>query len=329
MQLRRFSAFALTLLATATLATATLPIGALAVAAERGPALPDYPPEKVADGVYVIHGPIDYPTPENQGFMNNPAWVVTDAGVVVIEPGSSVQTGEMVLRALREITDAPIIAVLNTHVHGDHWLGNQAIRAAYPEVPIYAHPNMIAAIENGAGEQWLDLMLRATEGATAGTEAVGPTQAVGGETELELGGLTFRIHHWGPAHTNNDLMIEIPERGVLFAADNANNERIVRMDDASFEGLIDTLERAKTIPAEVVVPGHGLTGGPEIIIENLDYVSTLRQTVAELYDEGLSDFEMKDPVAERLTDYADWAGFDDELGKHISLAYLEVEADAF
>ena len=319
MKLRRFHVLTLALLA----------LTNLAVAAERGPAVPDYPFQEVAAGVYVIHGPVAYPSPENQGFMNNPAWVETDAGVVVIDPGASVQTGEMVLRALRKVTDAPIIAVLNTHVHGDHWLGNQAIRAAYPEVPIYAHPNMIEAIKNGAGEQWVDLMMSATEGATTGTEVVGPTQAVGGDTELQLGGLTYRIHHWGQAHTNNDLMIEIPERGVLFAADNANNQRIVRMDDASFEGLIDTLERAKAIPAEVVVPGHGLSGGPEIIEENLVYVMTLRQAVAELFDEGMSDFEMKDPIAERLTAYKDWAGFDEELGKQISLAYLEVEAEAF
>ncbi|MEA1051253.1 MBL fold metallo-hydrolase [Lamprobacter modestohalophilus] len=311
------------------LALALLALASLSIAAERGPAVPDYPFQEVAAGVFVIQGPIAYPSPENQGFMNNPAWVVTDAGVVVIDPGASVQSGEMVLRALRKVTDAPIIAVLNTHVHGDHWLGNQAIRAAYPDVPIYAHPNMIEAIEDGAGEQWLDLMLRATEGATAGTEAVGPTQAVGGDTELQLGGLTYRIHHWGQAHTNNDLMIEIPERAVLFAADNANNQRIVRLDDASFAGLIDTLERAKALSVEVVVPGHGPTGGPEIIEENLVYVATLRQAVAELFDEGMSDFEMKDPIAERLSAYQDWAGFDDELGKHISLAYLEVEADAF
>ncbi|MBK5940144.1 MBL fold metallo-hydrolase [Halochromatium roseum] len=311
------------------LALVLLILANLAAAVERGPAVPDYPFQEVAAGVYVIQGPIAYPSPENQGFMNNPAWVVTDAGVVVIDPGASVQSGEMVLRALRKVTEAPIIAVLNTHVHGDHWLGNQAIQAAYPDVPIYAHPNMIEAIENGAGEQWLDLMLRATEGATAGTEAVGPTQAVGGETELQLGGLTYRIHHWGQAHTNNDLMIEIPERAVLFAADNANNQRIVRFDDASFAGLIDTLERAKALPVKVVVPGHGPVGGPEIIEENLVYVATLREAVAELFDAGMSDFEMKAPIAKRLSAYQDWAGFEDELGKHISLAYLEVEAEAF
>uniref|UniRef100_UPI0035941BE5 MBL fold metallo-hydrolase n=1 Tax=Thiocapsa sp. TaxID=2024551 RepID=UPI0035941BE5 len=98
--------------------------------ADRGPDLPDYPTEQVAPGLYVIHGPVDYPTPENQGFMNNPAFLVTETGVIVVDPGSSVQTGEMVLRRIRKVTDKPLLAVLNTHVHGDHWLGNQAMLAA-------------------------------------------------------------------------------------------------------------------------------------------------------------------------------------------------------
>jgi hypothetical protein len=65
----------------------------------------DYPAEQVAPGLYVIHGPVDYPNPENQGFMNNPAFLVTETGVIVVDPGSSVQTGEMVLRQTRAVTD--------------------------------------------------------------------------------------------------------------------------------------------------------------------------------------------------------------------------------
>ena len=89
----------------------------------------DYPPQEIAPGVYVIHGPKELPSPENQGFMNNPAWIVTDDGVVVVDPGSSVQVGEMVLARIEKTTDKPILAVFNSHIHGDHWLGNQAIRA--------------------------------------------------------------------------------------------------------------------------------------------------------------------------------------------------------
>ena len=55
-----------------------------------------YPAQKVHADTYVIHGPQGVPSVANQSFMNNPAWVITADGVVVIDPGSSVQTGRMV-----------------------------------------------------------------------------------------------------------------------------------------------------------------------------------------------------------------------------------------
>jgi glyoxylase-like metal-dependent hydrolase (beta-lactamase superfamily II) len=301
-----------------------------AVAADRGPAIPDYPAEQVAKGLYVIHGPVGYPSPENQGFMNNPAFIVSDQGVVVVDPGSSMQAGEMVLRQIRKVTDAPVLAVINTHVHGDHWLGNHALRNAFPEVPIYAHPKMIQAVQEGAGEEWVGRMLKATNGATLGTRVHGPNIAVHDGDEVRLGGLTYRFHHFGHVHTQTDLMIEVVERKALFLGDNANNRRIVRMDDGSFRGSIAALEEArKSIPAEILIPGHGRTGGWEILDSYRDYMAELYKVVAELYDEGMSDFEMKPKVAARLARYKDWPGFEEELGKHISLAYLEAEAAAF
>ncbi|MGB5734883.1 MAG: MBL fold metallo-hydrolase [Thiohalocapsa sp.] len=303
---------------------------ALAETAARGPALPDYTAEQVAPDVHVIHGPVGYPSPENQGFMNNPAFIVTADGVVVVDPGASVQSGEMVLRQIRKLTDKPLLAVLNTHVHGDHWLGNQAMRAEQPEVPIYGHPKMIAAVEQGAGAEWEDRMLRATDNATAGTKAIGPNLAMDDGDELTLGGLTYRFHHFGQQHTHTDLMIEVPEKAVLFLGDNANNKRIVRMDDASFSGLINGLQQIKIrTKAKVLIPGHGTTGGWEIVDENLNYLDIVYGSVQELFDEGASDFEMKPVIAERLGAFEDWAGLDDELGKHISIAYLQVEEEAF
>jgi len=301
----------------------------LVLAAERGPAVPDYPAEQVAARTYVIHGPVGYPSPQNQGFMNNPAFVLTPDGVVVVDPGSSVQSGAMVLRQIRKLTDKRVLAVLNTHVHGDHWLGNQAFREADPAVPIYGHPAMIAAVAAGAGVEWEGRMLSATEGATRGTQAMGPNHAVSDGDTLKLGGHTFRFHHFGIAHSSTDLMISVPEEQVLFLADNANNQRIVRMDDGKFSGNVATLEAAQSIKAKVLVPGHGQTGGWEIVRDYRDYLAGLKAAVKKYYEQGLSDFEMKEQVAADLSRFQGWPGFEDELGKHISLAFLEVEAEAF
>ncbi len=303
---------------------------ALPTLAQRGPDLPDYPADQVAPGLYVIHGPVDYPTPENQGFMNNPAFLVTNTGVILVDPGSSVQTGEMVLRQIRKVTDKPLLAVLNTHVHGDHWLGNQAILAVAPAVPIYGHPKMLEQIEAGAGEDWVQRMMSATAGATEGTIARGPTHALDGGETLPLGGLTVKTHYFPHVHSTSDLMFEIPELGVLFLGDNACNRRIVRMDDGSFTGSIAALDEIKaTVTAQVLVPGHGLTGGWEIVDAYRDYLAGVYDGVAALYEDGGDDFDMKPRIAEQLARFKNWPGFEEELGKHVSLAYLEVEATAF
>nr|WP_231892881.1 MBL fold metallo-hydrolase [endosymbiont of unidentified scaly snail isolate Monju] len=81
--------------------------------------------------------------------MNNPSFLVTEQGVVVVDPGGTLQAGRMLVGKIRATTDKPVLAVFNTHVHGDHWLGNQAIVEAWPQAVIYAHPKMIEEAKAG------------------------------------------------------------------------------------------------------------------------------------------------------------------------------------
>ena len=60
-----------------------------------------------------------------------------------------------------------------------------------------------------------------------------------------------------------------------------------------------------------------------------DYTGRLYELVGELYDEGMSDFEMKPQVVEALSEYQDWTNFDQFIGRTISLAVLEAEKAAF
>ncbi|HOP15812.1 MAG TPA: MBL fold metallo-hydrolase [Gammaproteobacteria bacterium] len=289
----------------------------------------EWNPEQIAPGVYVIHGPTELPSPSNQGFMNNPAFIVTDAGVVVIDPGSSVQVGEMVLARIGRITDKPVLAVFNTHVHGDHWLGNQAIRARYPDVPIYGHERVGPKVLAGAGAEWVQLMLRLTDNATAGTDIVKPDHPVVDGDTLSIGGLTYQVMNNDKAHTDTDIMLHVPELGLVFLGDNAGHGRILRLEGGSFSGNITALENALATGATVFVPGHGPSGGPEVAQRYRDYLDTLYATVRQGFDDGLADFEIRPLLMPRLEPWQQWAGFDIELGRHISGAYLEAEAAAF
>ncbi|MDO8931137.1 MAG: MBL fold metallo-hydrolase [Rhodocyclaceae bacterium] len=288
--------------------------------------LRDYTPVKVAAHTWVIHGPLGDPSPENQGFMNNPAFVETADGVVVVDPGSSVQAGRMLLRQIRRLTAKPVTHVVNTHVHGDHWLGNQAIREAYPQAILMAHPDMIRAAHAGEGAKWLATMEKLTAGFTRGTRAIVPTTALTENAAFAAGGLNFRIHAPADAHSKTDIMIEVVEDGVLFLGDNVMNGRFGRMDDGTFRGNVAACDRALATAATVFVPGHGATGERKIVAAYRDYLATLFETVKREYDAGRQDYEMKEAVRARLGLYTQWEGFDLHFGRHISVAVLELES---
>lgn len=285
---------------------------------------------RISQHVYIAHGPQAFPNPQTAGFMNNPGFVVTDDGVVVVDPGSSVHIGHRLLQSIRGVTEKPVVAVFNTHVHGDHWLGNQAINQAYPQAPIYAHQRMLEHVDSGAGEEWIALFSQLTEGATDGTRVTAPTVGLQGGEAIPIGGLSFRIHHTGTAHSDNDIMIELPADSTLFTGDIVTNKRIqsARPEDGNIFGQIEAVQAALSTDSRWYIPGHGDSGGREIAEKQLLFLQQLLGAVQHYYEQGLSDFEMVDPVKKDLGAYSDWYNFD-ELGRVISHVYLEVEAMAF
>jgi len=289
----------------------------------------DHPFEKVADNTWVIHGPLEMPNPANQGFMNNPGVVLTSEGAVIIDPGSSLQSGEMVLRMLKTVTDQPVVAVFNTHIHGDHWLGNQAIKASYPGAAVYGHTEMLAMVKDGAGDTWVELMDKLTEGATKGTRVVGPDHAIKHDDAIKIGNKTFRIHHYGQAHTRTDIMIEVTEDGVVFLGDNVTAERVPRMTDGNFMGNISSVDSILKLNASTWVPGHGPTGTVDIVKDYRNYLAAVYASAKQAFDADMDSSDVK-PIALKATlKYKDWAGYNDEIGPQGAQAYMEVESAEF
>lgn len=286
-----------------------------------------HPAQQVSANLYVIHGPQGVPSVENQSFMNNPAWVITADGVVVIDPGSSVQAGRMVVAQLRKTTDKPVTHVFNTHVHGDHWLGNQAILEMWPKATIIGHPDMIKRAKEGADAFWINLMSEMTKGFTDGTRAEIPTVAAADGQEFRVGGKTFRIHSSTDAHSKTDLMIEIVEDRILFTGDNVLNRQVMNLRDGTFRGVMKATDQALALNAKLYVPGHGRSGDRTLVEAHKAWFDILMSEVRRMYDEGKSDFEMKPVLAEKLKAYRNWAEWDTNLGQQISLAILEIEQE--
>ncbi len=286
-----------------------------------------YPAQKVAADIYVIHGPQGVPSVKNQSFMNNPSWVITQDGVVVIDPGSSVQVGRMVVAQLKKTTKLPVTHVFNTHVHGDHWLGNQAMLEAWPKATLIGHPDMIRKAHEGADAFWIQLMSDMTKGYTNGTRAEIPKVEAADGQEFRIGGKTFRIHSSTDAHSKTDLMIELVEDRILFTGDNVLSHQVMNLRDGTFKGVMKATDRALAINAKTYIPGHGKTGDRKLVEDQKIWFATLMSEVRRMYDEGKSDYEMKPVIAEKLKAYRNWPEWDPNLGQQISLAILEIEQE--
>lgn len=297
----------------------------------RGPDVPDVDAVKVSDHCYMVPAMGPHPTPDNFGMFSNPGFVVTDEGVVVVDTGSSVQIGEMVLRQIKKVTDKPVVKVINTHFHGDHWLGNHAFVNENPKVDIYSHKLCIDNLKSGQDKFWFDFMQTNTNNKITGTVITLPNKTFKGGEEFELGGVKFKIHHFGQVHTVSDIAVEVTTDKSIYMGDMVMR-RIANMEDGSYRGSIEALGKVAEMDLEHFIPMHGKAEDVQLIKDGKEFMETIYTSVEELYDEGLSDFEMKPIIMEKpfMKNVASqWSGYESTLGKFIVVAIKEVEQAMF
>jgi glyoxylase-like metal-dependent hydrolase (beta-lactamase superfamily II) len=298
-----------------------------------GPPVGDIPAKQLSAHVWMIFSPDGFPTPENRGMMSNVIFVVTSVGVVVIDSGASLQIGQMAIRMIRKVTDKPVVAVFNSHYHGDHWLGNHAFVKAYgKQLPIYALQSTIDKLKGAEGNLWRSLMERWTNQSTLGTEVILPNTAVKHGQIIQIGDVSFRMHHYGTAHTPSDLCVEVVQDKLTAVGDIAMANRIANMDEGSYPGTFKYYQALMAATGEQLwVPGHG-QGSKDLLKTYGEFMAGIWEPCLQAVKDGKSESEARSMVLNdvRVTSRAKtMQGFEGNIGKYISLAYLEAEKEAF
>lgn len=207
-------------------------------------------PVAIADGTWVLVGRSEDFSTANGGNIVNAGFIVTPAGVLVIDSGPSRAYGEQLKRVIARITDQPVTMVVNTHHHPDHFLGNQAFA---PET-LAALPGTISGI-HAEGGAFNDNMYRLAGDWMAGTEPVAPAKPLAAGP-LELGGHRLELIALD-GHTGADLAILDRTTGVLFAGDLVFNDRAPTTPHANLAAWHKALDRLESLGFKQLVPGHG------------------------------------------------------------------------
>lgn len=298
-----------------------------------GGPVPDIVPTQLSDHVWTIYAPDGFPTPENKGMMSNVSFVVTSAGVVVLDSGSSLQIGQMAIRMIKKVTAKPVLAVFNSHYHGDHWLGNHAFAQTYGEqLPIYALAGTTEQIKGYEGSTWRSLMERWTNQASAGTKVVAPNQLVTHGQTLQFGDISLKMHFYGKAHTPFDLCVQVVQDKVTAVGDIVMANRIANIDDGSYPGTFHYFKELNAAAGDqLLLPGHG-EARHDLMETYGKFLAGIWEPCVQAVKDGKTEAQAKamvlaDPrVASRAKTMQ---GFDSNIGKYTSLAYLEAENELF
>ncbi len=246
----------------------------------------DYPlkPIKVTSDVHCFFGKPEIMDKTNNGNIVNSCYIDAGEGYVVVDTGPSYHYARSAHNAMKKIKSLPVKLVINTHIHDDHWLGNnyfteQGIRViGTDDFKLNADMSTPTRMESYiSGEAY------------AKTKPTLPTEMISSDTTLTIGNqrLELKIAKH-KAHTAKDMAVFLPKSKVLIAADLVFNDRLPSVRGGDINGWLSALEDLDTLGARHVVGGHGERTDKDAPRMTQEYFTQMRSEIRAAISEGLS-----------------------------------------
>lgn len=247
----------------------------------------------------------------------NEANLVCDAnsGLINVGEGAVIDTQTDLPHARQMIelfstvwSGTPRFVVL-THEDIDHVAGNQlfpgaeiiAHRAAADRMKYTADPSESQKLQHAVDDPATRTMLETAQpGLLAvasqmrasfdfdGIELVFPTTVFDDHHVLDLGGTQAHLIHVGPSHQAGDVIVHVPDEGVLFTGDVLFNQSTPMGWAGSYQQFSDTLDRIIQMDPAVIVPGHGPVCGVDAIRQEQAYFRYVLDESRKCFEAGLS-----------------------------------------
>lgn len=249
---------------------------------------------EVVPGMYMIEG--------EGGFGGgNMALVVGDDGPILIDDGLE-PLAPLLLESIKAITEEPIEFVVNTHVHGDHLGGNEALHMQ--GATVVAHDNIRRRlVETGR---------MTAAGQVPVASAALPEVTFSDSVTFHSNGFESYVFHVEHAHTDGDAVIFYRNVNVIHTGDVLFNGMFPFIDldsGGSVPGYLEAQERILSMADDEtkIVPGHGPLASKADLRASTDMIWDAQSRVKALVDAGRSEEEIvtENPLADLHDDW-DW-----------------------
>lgn len=290
--------------------------------------------------VYYVIGESGVPGANNEGHTSNAGFVVTRDGVVVYDALGTPALGYRLIQRIREVTDKPIRKVIISHYHADHIYGLQAFKQHVKNVEVIAQAGTLGYLGGSRDTQGESAKARLQQRRDAlfpwvdeKTFLVAPDTTFEKEYRFTMGGLSFEVHHLGPAHAPGDSILLVKELGIMFTGDVIYKGRVPFLDSPEtnvrnwLKGL-DYLTSIKPVPT-YIIPGHGATDAD--VARTLSFTKEYIQYVMNAMTRALQQ-QLSFEEAYQQTDWSKYEklpAFKASNRGNAYRIYLELEPEVF
>jgi len=253
--------------------------------------------------------------------LNNPAFVVGQKAVTVIDGTSTEQRTKDLLTAIARTSPNAVDTLVNTHHHADHTFGNCVFG---PEVTIVGQRLCREVLLSDA-----DTAVAARRAMYPGVEwgaieIVAPAITFEDRATLYVDDLRIDLVTCAPAHTTNDIIGWVPERRLLFAGDLIFNEGTPFALQGSVVGWLSALDTLRALDIERIIPGHGAVCGAEAIDDVAAYLRWVQILAQTGFEAGGSPLEVaRDAELGRFSEWTDT----ERLVGNLYRAYSELRGE--
>jgi glyoxylase-like metal-dependent hydrolase (beta-lactamase superfamily II) len=276
-----------------------------------------------------------YLQPDGGFGLSNAGLVAGKSGALLVDTLFDLPLTRRMLDEIARRVPVPIQKLVNTHHNGDHCWGNQLLHDAeiighrrcaeeMPKLP----PAVLQALRGTGGTPPVSrLLAKAMQRFDfSGIEITPPTTLFDERLSLEVDGVRVELIYVGPAHTAGDVIVHLPDEGIVFAGDIIFRLCAPIGWEGTFARWIEALERIAALGAETIVPGHGPLCGAEGALEMRDYLIYVRDASARHFAAGRTSEEAARQID--LGPYADW-GEPERVIFTVERAYRELRGEPY
>jgi len=220
------------------------------------------------------------------------------------------KSGEIVVREVQRLTKTTELYLATTDFRPEHTTGAQA----FPPNTVWIIPEAQREDIHESTMKYISAFSsRSPDLASALAEVKlrEPSIVFNRDVKLDLGGVTVRLMWFGPARTNGDLIVFVPEDRLLHSGNFLGSMSYPGMPDEipSVTNWLDILDKMDALRPKIVIPNHGDVRDGTLIAGMRLVLRDLQMRTRDLKAEGKTDEQAGQILtAEFDVKYPEWKG---------------------